>query len=363
MAKSTDKDLYNASRLRMMLLVAGTVLIVYLCYLIALPFLTPLVWAAALAVLVFPLYRRINEFVKMPNVSSGLATLFVALVIVAPTIFAARYAAQEMWDNARYIAEQLQTSGWRQQVERNEYAVRVLDFVEREAGLTGIIEQIVNNVPAYLTGILSSSIWLFVHLLITFFALFFFFRDHEYFLKGIRRLIPLTRDETDKVFKAVSNTLFATVFGEVLIAALTGLGGGVLFWAVGLPAPVLWGFIMGLFGFLPAIGAWMVWLPAAVYLLLQGRVVAGISVIVGGLLIMLVTTLLYPKLVGDRLKLHTLLVFIAIIGGIIAFGTVGIILGPLALVMAITLIEALKSRASENDPPDTTSSPELSPAE
>ncbi|HSI88401.1 MAG TPA: AI-2E family transporter [Pyrinomonadaceae bacterium] len=347
MKEGVEKDRFNAGRLRVALLVVGAALAIYLFYLVALPFLTPLAWAAALAVLVFPLYRRINGFIKMPNVSSGLATLFVALAIVAPVIFAARYAAQEMWENARYIAEQLQTSGWRQQVEQNDYAGRALDFFEREAGLTGMVEQIVNNVPAYLTGFLSGSIWVFFHFLITFFALFFFFRDHEYFIKGIRRLLPLTKAETDRVFKAVNNTLFATVFGEVLIAALTGVLGGLLFWAAGLPAPVLWGFVMGLFGFLPAIGAWMVWLPAAVYLILQGRVVAGISVIVGGSLIMLLTTLLYPKLVGDRLELHTLLVFIAIIGGIIAFGTVGIILGPLALVMAITLIDILKKRASE----------------
>ncbi len=345
MGKGIESDSFSAGRLRVAVLVAGTALAGYLCYLIALPFLTPLVWAAALAVLIFPLYRRINEYVKVPNISAGLATLFVALAVAAPTIVAARYAAMEMWDNARYIAEQLQTSRWREQVAKNDYADRVLDFVEREAGLAGVLEQIVNYVPAYLSGFLSGSIWIFIHFLITFFALFFFFRDHEYFVKGIRHLLPLTDAETDRVFKAVHNTLFATVFGEVLIAALTGLGGGVLFWAVGLPAPVLWGFMMGLFGFLPAIGAWMVWLPAAIYLILQGRIAAGIALIVGGLLVMLFTTLLYPKLVGDRLELHTLLVFVAVIGGIIAFGAVGIILGPLALVMAITLIDILKKRA------------------
>jgi len=327
------------------ILIASTALAFYLCYIIALPFLASLIWALALAVLMFPVYRRVKDFINNENLAAGLMTFLVAAVVVTPLILVTRQATREIWRNVEYVREEIEKGEWRAQIEQNQYAARVVRFIEEEMDLRGALEQTANNIPGYVSSFLSGSIWILFQLLITFFALFFFFRDHVSFLRGVRRLIPLSSSETDAIFKRINDTLYAAVFGEILIALIQGVLGGLMFWILGLPAPFLWGFVIGLFGFLPVIGAWMIWTPAAVYLMIQGDWIRGIVLIAWGVLALSVfTTVLYPILVGDRLRLHTLVVFIAIIGGIMAFGTVGIILGPLVLAITISLINIWKER-------------------
>lgn len=330
-------------------LIAATAGAFYLCFIIALPFVASLIWALALAVLVFPVYRLIKNYVSSENLAAIVTTVLVAAVVVAPIVLISRQIAREVWRNAEYVRGEIESGEWRSQIEQNQNAARVLRFVEEEMDLRGTLEQAANFVPGLVSNFLSGSIWFLFQLLITFFALFFFFRDHDKFLRGVRRLIPLSAKETDAIFKRVKDTLYATVFGEIFIAFLQGLLGGLMFWFLGLPAPFLWGFVMGLFGFLPAIGTWMVWAPAAVYLFLQGELISGFVLLGWGIFVLTVlTTIIYPMLVGERIRLHTLIVFIAIIGGVMAFGTVGIILGPMVFGVAISLVEIWKNRMDEN---------------
>lgn len=344
------KEWLNRKQILTIVLIASTAVAFYLCYIIALPFLASLSWALALAVLVFPVYRRVKDFVKNENLAAGLTTFLVAAVVVAPLILVTRQIGREIWRNVESFRSEIEKGEWRARIEQNQFGARVVRFIEEEIDLRATLEQIANNSPKYVSDFLSGSIWILVQLLITFFVLFFFFRDHESFLRGVRRLVPLSSRETDAIFKRVGDTLYAAVFGEILIALIQGTLGGLMFWILGLPAPFLWGFAMGLFGFLPLIGAWMIWTPAAVYLMTQGEWIKGIVLIAWGILALSVfTTVLYPILVGDRLRLHTLLVFIAIIGGITAFGLVGIILGPLVLALTISLIDIWKKRMIESD--------------
>ena len=327
-------------------LIAVTAVVLYLCYVIALPFIASLIWALALAVLVFPVYKKIEGYVKNRNLAAGLATFLVAVVIVVPMIVVARQVVREVWRNAEFVRNEVENGEWRSQIEQNQYSAIALRWIEDEMDLRGTLEQTANYLPEFL----SSSIWILFQLLITFFALFFFFRDYDLFLRGVRRLVPLSAKETDEIFKRVTDALYATVFGEILISLVQGVLGGLMFWILDLPAPVLWGFVMALVGFLPVVGTWMIWTPAAVYLMMNGEWIKGVVLIAWGILALSVfTSFLYPKLVGDRLRLHTLLVFIAIIGGIMAFGTVGIILGPLILALTISLLDIWKERMDDDE--------------
>jgi predicted PurR-regulated permease PerM len=344
------KEWLNRKQILTIVLIAATAVALYLCYLIAQPFIASLAWALALAVLAFPVYKRIRSYVGNQNLAAGLMTFLLAAVVVAPMIVLTRQITREIWRNVEYVRAEFEKGEWRAQVGQNQYAARALHYFEEEMDLRGTLEQAANHIPGYVSNFLSGSIWILFQLLITFFALFFFFRDHDKFLRGMRRLIPLSSRETDAVFKRVTDTLYAAVFGEILIAFLQGLLGGLMFWFLGLPAPALWGFVMGLFGLLPVIGSWMIWTPAAVYLMMQGELIKGFVLLGWGIFVLtLLTMVLYPKLVGDRLRLHTLVVFIAIIGGIMAFGMVGIILGPLALALTISLIDIWKKRMGEGD--------------
>lgn len=121
-----------------------------------------------------------------------------------------------------------------------------------------------------------------------------------------------------------------------------------MFWWLGLPAPLLWGAVMALLAVVPVLGAFVVWVPAALFLALNGQM--GKALILAGWGIVVIATidnLLYPVLVGKRLRLHTLLVFIAVVGGLAMFGAVGVVLGPLILALTDAIIEVWRRRTAD----------------
>jgi predicted PurR-regulated permease PerM len=186
----------------------------------------------------------------------------------------------------------------------------------------------------------TGSVSAIADLLITLFALFFFLRDRRPALRVMRSLVPLSEAETDEVFGRVVDTMYATVYGTLVVALVQGLLGGLMFWVLGIPGALLWGAVMALLAIVPVLGAFIVWVPAALFLALEGSWGKALILTVWGAgVISLIDNLLYPLLVGKRLRLHTLAVFIAIVGGILLFGSAGLILGPVTLAVTVALID------------------------
>jgi len=152
------------------------------------------------------------------------------------------------------------------------------------------------------------------------------------------------------VFLNIENTIHAIVFGTLLLALLQGALGGLMFWALGLPAPLLWGAVMGLLAVLPMFGAALVWIPAAVYLLMEGSWEKALILTAwGSLVVGLIDNLLYPLFVRNRLRLHTVPVFISVLGGLAAFGAAGIVIGPVALALAVGLVDVWRRRMQHGE--------------
>jgi predicted PurR-regulated permease PerM len=144
----------------------------------------------------------------------------------------------------------------------------------------------------------------------------------------------------------VNDTVHATIYGTLAVAAVQGTLGGLMFWWLGLAAPVLWGLVMGVLAVVPVLGAFVIWIPAALFLALEGSWGRALVLAVwGGVVVAGIDNLLYPILVGNRLKLHTVPAFMAIVGGLIVFGPSGLILGPVTLTVTVLLLEIWRSRA------------------
>ncbi len=159
--------------------------------------------------------------------------------------------------------------------------------------------------------------------------------------------MPLTEKEADRVFVQVSDTIHATVFGTVLVALAQGILGGLIFWWLGLPGPLLWGLVMGLLAIVPLLGAFVVWGPVALFQLLQGNWGTALILTVWGTIVIgLIDNFLYPILVGRRLRLHTLPVFFAIVGGVMFFGAAGLVLGPVILALTLALVDIWQRRTA-----------------
>ena len=169
-------------------------------------------------------------------------------------------------------------------------------------------------------AVLRNLVVIIVDLVVMLFAVFFFFRDGDAIMAALRRALPFEPEQSERMIGEAGELIHASVIAGFIVAVVQGALGGITFALLGLGAPVFWGVIMAFFALLP-IGAGIVWLPAAIWLLLSGSVAAGVTLIaVGAGVIGLVDNFLRPALLSGRTQLNGLLVFVSLLGGISAFG-------------------------------------------
>ncbi len=342
------QEWFTQRRILALVLITGTVLTFYLCYLLLLPFLPALAWALALAILARPLHTWIVRRVKHCDLAAALSVLAVAVMLLVPAIFITHRLVVEAAHGVALVNGDKGTAMRDRLVADFPELAPAVGWVEENVDLRAEAQQIVLAVAGDFVSIVRGSIEAIIQMLLTFFMLYFFFRDRQRVLEGIRSFLPLTKDETDAAMRRVRDTVHATIYGTLVVALVQGALGGLMFWWLGLPSPVLWGAIMGLLGVGPYLGAFLVWVPAAAFLALEGMWgQAAILTAWGTLVVGVIDNVLYPILVGNRLRLHTLTAFIAIIGGLAVFGTSGLILGPVVVAVALALVDTWRLRLFE----------------
>lgn len=327
---------------RLALAVAG-ISGILLCALIAWPFLGALTWALTLAILFLPLHLRIERLVRHPNIAALISTATVIVVVVVPAGLVVERLISEAASGFQSLQVRVENGDLQKLLDSHPSLAPLGDWIDRQFDLPSMMASIatwLSNVGAiFVKGSLLQA----VEVLITFYLLFYFLRDRVAAKSMITAWLPLTQPETEQVFRRVGETVHATVYGTLAVAAVQGSLGGLMFWALGLPTPLLWGLVMGLLSIVPVLGAFVVWIPAALLLLLDGSWVRALvlatwgAVVVGG-----IDNVLRPMFVGNRLRLHTIPAFISIVGGLVLFGAPGFVLGPLTATMTILAVQFWK---------------------
>jgi predicted PurR-regulated permease PerM len=340
------------SRVQVIALAALTAVVLYLCYLIALPFLPALTWALVLAVIANPLHERIREKVHGKSVVAALAVLAVTVVLAVPTVFVAHEVAQQASERVAKLRGDPAEKLWQQTKERYPRVAPLMRWAEREANVREQMSRFSEFVLESARRFVSSSVYAVVGGLITLYLLFYFFRDKEKTLGALRRLVPLSAPESELVFRRVHDTIHAIVYGTLVVALVQGTLGGLMFWWLGLPAPLMWGAVMAFLAILPMLGAAIVWMPAALMLAFDGQWDKALLLVIwGSVVVGLVDNLLYPLLVKNRLRLHTVPVFMSVVGGLLVFGAAGVVLGPVVLAVALGLLEVWRQRLARTELP------------
>jgi predicted PurR-regulated permease PerM len=194
-------------------------------------------------------------------------------------------------------------------------------------------------------AVVSGSVQSLFQALVMLYALFFIFRDRDYFIASVKRLSPLTTRETNRLLQRLGDTIHATIFGVIAVAIIQGTLGGIIFALLGIPGAILWASVMAVFAMIPNLGTFVVWGPAALFLLLDGHPIKAIILVAWGLTaIGMIDNLIYPYLVGNRLRTHTLIAFLSILGGLTLFGPTGIILGPVVVNLTAFLLQLWRRR-------------------
>ena len=324
-------------------------------------FLGPIAWAIFLAFLVYPLHVRLTRRLRgRVHVSAFVLTMLVLVVFLGPlTALSAAFAAQvgqlvqfaqtTVADQARSNALDFANVPWIQEG----LAWLETSFGVNTAQVRGWVAQGAQQILQWLGSmggrVFVGAIGTVVGFVMMVFMLFFFIRDGEEMLRTARELIPMPRAYKARLFDHLSAVTRAMVYGTGLTALIQGALVGIAFLIAGLPSPLVFGVIAALTALLPFGGTALVWVPAAIVLAAQGEWGWAIFMIVwGSLLVSLVDNVVRPWLVSGRADVGTLTVFIGVLGGLSAFGAIGLFLGPVILALIIALIRfTLEMRANE----------------
>ena len=325
--------------------------VLILCALVLRPFSSAIVGAIVLAIVTRRPYDWLATKIKNPSTCAAVALVLIILAVIVPAFF----LAQELGQQALAAVNAL-----RSDASQN----RITDFIANRPALASSIQTFTSSIDlnnaarsaaAYLggnlAGLLGTSVRVITQLVVMLFLLFFLFRDRALALTSLRALLPLHEHETDELLDRIGNTIFATALGRLTIAVIQGILGGLAFWALGVPGVILWAFTLTACAMIPAFGAFLVWGPVAIYLGLTGHWgKAALLAIWGGFIVSTIDNILYPVLIGSHLRAHTATILLSILGGIAAFGPIGIVLGPVLFTIATTVLDIWRTRTNQLSP-------------
>jgi predicted PurR-regulated permease PerM len=304
---------------------------IFLCILVAWPFLGAITWAVTLAILFSSLHKKVEKVVRHRNIAAALSTAVVVVVVLVPAVFVVERLIAEATTGILSLQARVESGELQALLDSHPALAPFGVWIDQQFDLPSMMSAIATWLSNLGAIFVRGSLLQLVEAFITFYLLFYFLRDGLTARAMITSWLPLTKLETEQLLRRVAETVHATVYGTLAVAAVQGTLGGLMFWVLGLPTPLLWGLVMGLLSIVPVLGAFIVWIPAAVLLLLDGSWARALVLAVwGGIVVGGIDNVLRPMLIGNRLRLHTIPAFIAIIGGLLLFGAPGFILGPLA---------------------------------
>ncbi|MCC7217292.1 MAG: AI-2E family transporter, partial [Burkholderiales bacterium] len=258
-------------RILVLVLAAATVLVAWLCWQLVKPFVPAITWALVLAVLAHPLHERLAARVRWPSLAAGLAVVVVVVAIALPATLVVRQVGVQSVASVAAARDLVSADRWKLAIERFPRLAPLREWVEREVDVDEKVQEATGEVAKGVRGALQRAVDVSVQALIMLFLLFFYLRDKRRILHSLERLVPLAPGETEQVRGQVHDTISAVVFGTVAVAVVQGALGGLMFWWIGLPGPVFWGAVMAVLAILPLFGAALVWVPAAMFLAIQGN--------------------------------------------------------------------------------------------
>jgi predicted PurR-regulated permease PerM len=318
-------------------------LALYLTYLVLGPFLGVLAWAAIFAILFHGVHLRLAGRIGR-SWAALLTTVLAGVVIVVPAGLLVSALVREVPQAADYLQRMSQSVPT--QIERLWGWLREHSPVVLPPDPTGLLTEGARRAFAFLApragAILADAFATLGALAAMLFALFFMLRDGDAMSHALRALLPLPADESARLMRDTRDLVVASVGAGLLVAAAQGVIGGVAFWMLGLAAPVLWGVAIAFCSLIPVVGSALVWLPATVWLLASGEITRGVIMLLVGVLgIGLVDNVLRPLVLSGRTAVSGLVVFFGLLGGVAAFGFIGLVVGPIVLVITGSLLRLL----------------------
>lgn len=345
--------------------------IILLAFFITKPFLPALLTGAIMAYLAYPLYKKILKYVRYKQAASLLVSLFIVLLLTVPFILIIGIISTEAYNTYTALNDGHSTlnqhnlgTNFLNVVCKNEEWLScrttrsLIGFLPEED-----LDYYINITVKKITSLIINSVsqfaaslpLIFLNLFIVVFVIYYLLKDGEEIVKRAKNLLPLKEQHKQHVFQKFHDVTYAVFYGNVFMAVLQGILGGIGFLALGVESPILWGFVMILFALIPYFGTAIIWLPAALNLLFMGYLqndssytIRGIILIIYGIFVVSsIDNILKPRMIGAKAKVHPILVLLGVFGGLSLFGFMGLILGPVMLALLMTFVEIYEEENAE----------------
>jgi predicted PurR-regulated permease PerM len=315
-------------------------------------FVTDLVLGFLIASACRPWHLRFERRLQGRSMlSATLVTTWVAVLISVPLVYLVTALSQEVGSAYDAVHNSLNLQAVHDLIESDDWFGRTARRVAHAAGIDysaeGLRQRLAHGagaIAAFLTpqlnALVSNILSILYHFALMLVVVFFGLLDGASIKRRLFDLSPLPNEEEERIVQKFKDVWSAVLVGNGIGSAIQGVLGGIAMWACGLPSPLLWGVIMTLLAFLPLIGITGVVVPATLYLMIEKRFIAAFvffafCTVMGFVVEHFVKT----KLMGDRMKMHSLLIFLAVLGGISAFGVGGLLYGPLIATFFLTVLD------------------------
>jgi len=326
-------------------LVAYGVVLAVLAWMVAEPFWPYLVFGLLVAILAFPIHERLRERTGRPRVSAALTVAVALSIAIVPLVLLGwkivldvrSFVSTLTVDSVLATVQSVlvwshETVGYPTDVKPNE--ARVLLSEQLPAVRDALAEWVV--------GALASAGEVAIGLMLSVIVAYYGLVSGQGFLSRFKDASPMEDDLEEYFFRQTKLTIDGVIWGQIVTAVLQGFLGWLAFAIVGIPNAVFWAFVMAILSFLPLVGAFLVWIPAAVYLFAIGEPLFAVGLILWGMIVVGVSDdLVRPMVIGRSAALHPVLAFVGVLGGLYAFGIMGFVLGPLILALFAVVFQVL----------------------
>ncbi|MCX6807194.1 MAG: AI-2E family transporter [Patescibacteria group bacterium] len=331
-------------------LMVALVAVLLLAWQLFKPFAVVIVLSVMFTAIFYPVYLKLLKFVRSTNLASVLMCLLVVVCIILPIAGIIALLTKQSFDTYIFFENKIISGefngifNWVNQHLPLEYAgnyfkdfaiTEHLDIIQKVAGYA-------QNVSSWLVEqgavLISSATSVVASFFLMLFTMFFLFKDGSKFTSFIMDLLPLPAQYEKVIFKKFYDAAYSVIVVTFLAAIIQGIIGGIGFWIAGIQ-PFIWGVAMAFFSLIPVVGTAIIWVPAVIILLVSGHLVGAIFLTLWGLIAISSTdNLIRIVLIQGKISIHPLIVFFSIIGGLAAFGFLGLLFGPLIVVIAATVL-------------------------
>lgn len=321
----------------------------YLNYQILKSFFAAGGWAIVISLVFHPIFDFAQKYLKYKGLSAFITIVLVVVLFLFPFVFISYQIILEVSELMRTINLPELISN----IANNPTFSKIIDKLSFITG--GDVSSLQNLIKEELSGIMKSTALRIAHgfgdvvssglnIVLTFFIAFFFLKDDDHFVRKIIEFLPFAEPDKVSIRNQIKNIIYTTFYGGILIAILQGTILGITFYFLQIPSATLWGFATAIASFIPVLGAFAVWGPASIYLLIKGYILKGvILILVGALVISSIDNVLKPIIIRGRVNLPLIFIFLSVLGGIKVFGLIGFIIGPLIFSLFVSFLEILKN--------------------